>query len=302
MKNFQKNLRKCLPIYEKILEGNQKPKFKINKQLLDKAIQTAEKIMQSCEFCERKCKINRLKDKRGFCKAGKDWRIFGAHTHMGEEIDLIPSGTLFLAGCALRCCYCQNAPESITPELGQIWQDNKIAEWIDNKFSEGCKNVNFVTPDCYVWNILKALKLVKSDIPVVWNSSSYYSEKTANLIKDFVDVYLLDFRYFNNKCAERLSNAPGYVATAQRNHLIANKYGELLIRVLVIPNHIECCAEPILKWIKDNLGEDTRVNIMAQYYPTWQAEKFEDINRRLTAEEYEDVVDYAKRIGLKNLV
>lgn len=293
---------KGLSNYYKILERKEKPKFKQNKKLLDKAIKEAEKIMQSCEFCERKCKVNRLKNELGFCKVGKEWRIFGAHTHMGEEIDLIPSGTLFLAGCTLRCCYCQNAPDSITPESGDIWSDEKVAEWIDKEYEEGCKNVNFVTPDCYVWNILKVLKMVKSDIPVVWNSSSYYSEKTANLIKDFVDVYLLDFRYFNNKCAERLSLAKNYVETAKRNFLIANNYGELLIRVLVIPNHIECDAKFILRWIKDNLGENVRVNIMEQYYPTWHADKFEEINRRLTIEEYEEVVSYAKKIGLKNLV
>lgn len=288
--------------YYRILEGKRKPKFKQNIKLLDKAIGEAEKIMQSCEFCERKCKVNRLKGEKGFCKVGKDWRIFGAHIHLGEEPDLIPSGTLFLAGCTLRCCYCQNAPDSITPEAGDVWRDKEVARWIDNKSKEGCKNVNFVTPDCYVWNILKVLKLVKSDIPVVWNSSSYYSEKTADLIKDFVDVYLLDFRYFNNRCAIKLSSAPNYVEIAKRNFLIADRNGELLIRVLVIPNHIECDAKPILKWIRDNLGESPRVNIMEQYYPVWQAEKFPEIDRRLTSKEFGDVVDYAKKIGLRNLV
>ncbi len=288
--------------YYKIVRGKEKPKFKQNKKLLDKAIKEAEKIMQSCEFCERKCRVNRLRGELGFCKVGKEWRIFGAHTHMGEEIDLIPSGTLFLAGCTLRCCYCQNAPDSITPEAGNSWSDEEVARWIDKKFSEGCKNVNFVTPDCYVWNILKVLKLVKANIPVVWNSSSYYSEKTANLIKDFVDVYLLDFRYFNDRCAIRLSNAPNYAETAKRNFLVAKRNGELLIRVLVIPEHIECDAKPILKWITENLGANTRVNILEQYYPTWHADKFEEINRGLTMEEYEGVVRYAKKTGLRNLV
>lgn len=291
-----------LPNYLKILQGKQKPKFKENKDLLDKAIKEAEKIMESCEFCERKCKVNRLKGQKGFCDVGKEWRIFGAHTHLGEEPELVPSGTLFLAGCTLRCCYCQNAPDSINPEAGDIWDDRQVAEWVDKKYKEGCKNVNFVTPDCYVWNILKVLRLVKTDVPVVWNSSSYYSEKTASLIKNFVDVYLLDFRYFDNKCAEKLSQVKRYVEAAKRNFIIANGNGELLIRVLVIPNHIECDAKPILKWIRDVLGADVRINVMAQYHPTWKAYKFEEIDRKLTREEYEDVVGYAKRIGLKNLV
>ncbi len=294
---------KALTRYYSILEGNARPKFKLLKESkFNEKIKEAYDILKSCELCARACHVDRTKGQLGFCKVGLKWKIFGAHVHLGEEADIIPSATLFLAGCTLRCCYCQNAPDSITPESGDVWSDKEVAKWIDNKSKEGCKNVNFVTPDCYVWNILKVLKLVKGNIPVVWNSSSYYSEKTANLIKDFVDVYLLDFRYFDDKCAEKLSQASKYVEAAKRNFLIANKNGELLIRVLIIPGHIECDAKPILKWIKENLGENTRVNVMEQYYSTWHASKFEEINRRLTIEEYDDVLSYAKRIGLKNLV
>lgn len=157
-------------------------------------------------------------------------------------------------------------------------------------------------PTPYFYNILKCLKLCKANIPVVWNSNSYYSEKTAEILKGIVDIYLLDFRYFNDKCAIKLSATPNYVEIVKRNFLLAKKDSELLVRILVLPNHIECDAKPILKWIKDNLGKWTRVNIMAQYYPTWQAEKFPEINRRLTAEEYKGVISYAKKIGLKNII
>lgn len=281
----------------------QKAKFLIAKEngLLEKKIEEARKIMESCELCERKCRVNRLKGEKGFCMVGKEWRIFGAHTHWGEEPELIPSGTIFLAGCTIRCSYCQNAPQSITPEMGGVWSDREVAEWIDGKAKEGCRNVNFVTPDCYLWNILKVLRLVKSDMPVVWNSSSYYSEKTANLIKDIVDIYLLDFRYFSDKCAKRLSNAPNYPEVAKRNHLIAKRDSDLIIRVLIIPGHIECDAKPILEWIRDNLGPETRVNIMAQYHPWWKAMEYREISRPLTTEEYKEVVEYAEKLGLKNL-
>jgi len=286
--------------YYEILEGKRKPKFITHKDSLEKALSDAKGIMHSCEFCERKCMVDRLEGEKGFCGVGKEWSIFGAHTHLGEEPDLVPSATLFLAGCPLRCCYCQNAPESIMPNMGDIWKDTEVVHWINAKYAEGCKNVNFVTPDCYVWNILKVLSDVKSPIPVVWNSSSYYSEKTALLIKDSVDVYLLDFRYFQNSCAERLSQAPNYADVAKRNLLLANKYGDVLIRVLILPNHIICCTKPILKWIKDKLGSNTRVNIMEQYHPVWKAVR--EIDRRLTPKEYHECVEYAQKIGLKNLV
>jgi len=198
----------------------------------------------------------------------------------------------------MRCVYCQNAPQSVTPELGEVWSDREVARWIDKKYKEGCKNVNFVSPDCYLWNILNVLKMVKTNMPVVWNSNAYYSEYTAELLKDVVDIYLLDFRYFSEQCAKRLSSAPDYPDVAKRNFLIANKDGEMIIRVLVMPNHTECDAKPILKWIRDNIGTGALVNILAQYHPCWKAREYKDINRTLSVDEYREVARYAERIGL----
>lgn len=271
------------------------------KSLLDLKVELASKGLENCWFCERKCGANRKAGKKGFCQAGTDWKIFGAHLHYGEEQELVPSGTIFQSGCNMRCVYCQNAPHSVTPELGEVCTEEKIAEWIDRAYEEGCKNVNFVTPDCYLWNILKALRLVKANIPVVWNTNAYYSEKAAELIKGIVDVYLLDFRYFSDKCAVRLSSAPNYPEVAKRNHLIANKDAEILVRLLLMPNHLDCDAKPVLRWIKENLDPDTRLNILPQYRPCWLSSKFKEIDRPLRLEEYEQMVAYAKNLGLKNL-
>ncbi len=299
-------IEKAYPNYLKILQGKQKPKFQIAKEkgVLDKKIEQTRNILENCELCGRKCKVNRIKGEFGICRASLKWRIFGAHTHLGEEDELIPSATLFMSGCNMRCAYCQNAPDSIIPELGEIWTEKQAAKWIEQKFKEGCKNVNFVggSPTPYLYNILKCLKLCNAPIPVVWNSNSFYSKKTANILKDIVDIYLLDFRYFNDTCAVKLSATPNYISQVKRNFLIAAKDSELLVRLLVLPNHIECDAKPILKWVKDNLGEWTRVNIMGQYRPLWKAAKFSEINSALTADEYIEVINYAKKIGLKNII
>lgn len=299
-------MKASFPNYRKILAGKQKPKFQLAKQtnLLDTKIKQVEQILKNCELCERKCRINRLQGKLGFCKVATDWHIFGAHTHMGEENELIPSATIFMAGCTMRCIYCQNAPESINPELGVKWSEQEGATWIERKFAEGCKNVNFVggEPTPYLYNILKCLQLCKADIPVVWNSNAYYSEKTAEVLRDVVDIYLLDFRYFNDNCAKKLSATTNYVATAKRNFLMAKADSELLIRLLIIPNHIECDAKPILKWIAKNLGKSAKVNIMRQYHPAWHANRLSEIDRVLIAEEYESIVQYAIDLGLNNFI
>lgn len=300
-----KEIYRNLSRYKKILDGKAKAKFLLAKKsgLLDKAVKKAWENMKSCTLCERACKVNRMDGETGVCGVGDEFRIFGAHTHWGEEPELIPSATLFASGCTMRCTYCQNAPASIEYEAGTPWSFEEAAEWVEQKAAEGCKNVNFVggdpTPD--VPFILETLKRVDANIPVVFNSNAYYSAFTANLLSKLVDVYLLDFRYFNDKCGTRLSAAPNYPEVAKRNHLVASRNSELIIRLLVMPNHVECDAKPILKWIKDALGPETRLNILAQYRPMWKAHKHEDINVPLGMEEYREAVDYAKGIGLNNL-
>ena len=297
---------KGLERYCSIVNGKEKAKYLIAKGngTLEKKIEQAEKVLRDCHFCERDCRVDRIKGEVGFCRAGKEWKIFGAHSHYGEEPELVPSATLFAAACTMRCCYCQNAPESISPEMGKDWSNERVAEWIKEKQAAGCRNVNFVggDPAPFIWNILKTLQLCSMNMPVVFNSNSYYSKEAAEILKDVVDVYLLDFRYFRNGCAEKLSAAPGYAEAAKRNFMDASKDSEVLVRLLVMPSHIECCAKPILKWIAGNLGKDTRVNILEQYRPMYKAFMQPEIHKKLTMKEFQNVMRYAAELGLWNLV
>jgi len=300
------NTKKALVRYFKILEGRAKARFLLAKHSgrLTQLSAKAWSGLASCRLCEHGCGVNRLKGKRGFCGVGRQWRIFGAHTHWGEEPELVPSATLFESGCTIRCCYCQNAPASIEYGMGEIWSIQKVARWIEAMAGAGCRNINFVggDPTPYIPHIIKSLGLVKTNVPVIFNSNAYYSRYAAGLLKNIVDVYLLDFRYWSEECSVRLSSAPGYPAAARRNLLAAKEAGEVIIRLLVMPNHIECDAKPILRWIARKLGPDTRVNILAQYRPCWRAEAYPEIARPLSRKEYEKVVRYAKDIGLTNLV
>ena len=118
--------------------------------------------------------------------------------------------------------------------------------------------------------ILKTMKLSKENIPVIWNSNFYMSEDAMKLLDGFVDLYLSDFKYGPSDCAEKLSGVSNYWNIVTRNHLIAKKSGDMIIRHLVLPDHVECCSKPILKWISKNLGNETVVNIMGQYRPVYR--------------------------------
>ena len=157
-------------------------------------------------------------------------------------------------------------------------------------------------PTPWLWNWLETFKHVIKPIPTVWNTNTYYSNETAQLLAGFADIYLLDFKYGNNACAERISSAPNYVEVCQRNHLLAKKFGELIIRVLVLPGHVECCCKPILEWIGDNLGRETRINLMWQYRPEWRASEVPELDRKLNPKEKNCTIEIAESVRLKNYI
>lgn len=270
--------------------------------LLDLKHFIADKLTEKCSFCERKCGVNRRGGERGNCGVAYESRVSTAFEHMGEEPELIPSGTIFFTGCNMHCQHCQNYDISQNPNAGSIWTPQDIANWI--KKEEGrVRNINLVggSPTPNLHNIIAALIISDVRLPIIWNSNFYMSEDAMKLLHGIIDVYLADFKYGKSECAEKLSIVPRYFETVSRNHLLAKKHAELLIRILVLPNHIECCAKPVLKWIKDNLGDGVRVNLMSQYRPCYKAFEIPEISRRLTRDEYRSAVNYAKEIGLWNI-
>jgi putative pyruvate formate lyase activating enzyme len=274
------------------------------KSYLDLKIEIAKRILRKCHFCTRKCRVNRLGGDLGWCRCGSGAVVSSMFEHMGEEPELVPSGTIFTMGCSMRCKHCQNWMISQWFEQGEMYAPEGLAKAIEHMRESGCRNANLVGGDPTPWlaHWLEVFKHVNVNVPVVWNSNSYYSEESARLLSGFVDVYLLDFKYGNDGCAERISEAPNYWEVCTRNHLLGRKYGELLIRVLVLPGHLECCAKPILQWIASNLGTSVRVNVMFQYRPEWRANEVSELKRRLTASEIERAVQLAKEVGLTNFL
>ncbi len=274
------------------------------KSYLDLKIEVAKRILSKCHFCVRRCGVNRLEGELGFCRCGTEINVSSIFEHMGEEPELVPSGTIFTMGCTMRCKHCQNWTISQWIEKGEVFTPKKLAEEVEHSRKSGCRNVNLVggepTPWLEQW--LEVFKNVNLNTPVVWNSNTYYSPETAQLLAGFADVYLLDFKYGPGECAERISEAPKYWDICTYNHLTAKKYGELIIRVLVLPNHLECCTKPILNWVAENLGEDTRVNVMFQYRPEWRAHEIPELRRRLIKNEMETAIKLAKEAGLKNFI
>jgi putative pyruvate formate lyase activating enzyme len=276
-------------------------KFKVNetepkRSLLDLKIEISNRIFRDCIFCERRCHIDRT-EKSGNCKV-KQATIASEFLHLGEESILIPSYTIFFSGCTFHCVFCQNWDISQNC-CGTYIESETLAMKINTRNTQGAKNVNWVggDPTSNLSFILNVLKKTQVNIPQVWNSNMYCSEETFKLLDGLIDVYLTDFKYGNDKCAKRLSKVENYSNIVKRNHKIAQRQAEVIIRHLVLPNHIECCSKPILDWIQKNTPK-VALNIMAQYRPEYNAQYYKDISESLSLDDYYQVIKYAKKLHL----
>ncbi|MBU4031989.1 MAG: radical SAM protein, partial [Candidatus Thermoplasmatota archaeon] len=265
--------------------------------LLDLKIALAGRMMDSCTLCERRCGADRNAGKRGKCNV-LEARITSEFMHYGEEPELVPSYTIFFSGCTFECVYCQNYDISQYASVGEHYPASVVVEMIDRRKS--ARNVNWVggDPTSNLGFILEVLAHSDARLPQVWNSNMYLTPESMKLLDGIVDVYLTDFKYGNNDCARRLSKAERYWEIITRNHRLARQQSEVMIRHLVLPNHVECCSKPVLNWIASNL-ENVRVNIMAQYRPMYQAAEYPEIKGPLGTLEFMEARGHALALGLE---
>jgi putative pyruvate formate lyase activating enzyme len=264
--------------------------------LLDLKIELAERLFQECCFCEHRCMVDRRKTS-GVCGV-QEAHIASEFLHFGEEPVLVPSYTIFFSGCTFQCVFCQNWEISQLPG-GTVIAPERLVQAIEQQKKQGARNVNWVggDPTSNLLYILQVLQQLDTNIPQVWNSNMYCSEETMKLLHGVIDIYLTDFKYGNDACAKRLSQVDGYTAVVKRNHLLASEHAELLIRHLVLPNHVECCSKPIIKYVAEHLPH-ALVNIMGQYRPDYRAYEFKDIARSISFEEVSDVKEFARNLGI----
>ena len=267
--------------------------------LLDLKIELASRIFQECCFCERRCGVNRKKES-GNCRV-KQSCVASEFLHLGEESVLVPSYTVFFSGCTFHCVFCQNWDIS-QQNCGTYIEPLTLVNMIDRRLSQGARNVNWVggDPTPNLMYILKTLKECGNNIPQVWNSNMYCSTETMKLLEGVIDLYLTDFKYGNDNCARRLSKVDNYMTIVKRNHKIAHDNGDMIIRHLVMPNHVDCCSKSIMRLIADNLPNAV-VNIMAQYRPEYQAYDYKDISRPASQDEFLRVKEYANKLKIHEL-
>jgi len=285
-------------------------KKKITKELINEF----RKLLSPCRICPRQCKVDRLKGELGNCKAGLTVKVSSYHQHFGEEPPLVGrhgSGTIFFTHCNLHCIFCQNY-EISQLGLGRETTLEQLAQMMLRLQELGCHNINFVTPTPWAPQIVEALSIAQQkglSVPLVYNCGGYESVETLKLLEGIVDIYMPDIKYANNVYAEKYSSAPQYwdvvKAALKEMHrqvgdlVVKNGVATkgLLIRHLVLPNNI-AGSKKCFEFIRRELSENTVVNPMAQYYPTFKASRFPEIDRRITTREYREALEELEKHGL----
>lgn len=273
-----------------------------------------------CDLCPRKCLVDRKKGEKGICGQTENLKVARAALHFWEEPCIsgdAGSGAVFFSGCPLHCVFCQN--ENIAN--GTVGKDISLERLVDiflELQEKKANNINLVTPGHFVPQIVKALDQARKEgltLPVVYNTSSYETVDTIRMLDGYVDIYLPDFKYMSPVLSKKYSHAPDYAQVAKaaiaemvrqtgkavfvngdEDNLILKG---TIVRHLTLPGCMEDSMQ-ILKYLHETYGDTIYISIMNQFTPLSNLEKYPELNRKITDEEYETLVDYAIEIGIEN--
>lgn len=273
--------------------------------------------MHNCRLCPRQCGADRYTD-TGFCGCGADIRAAKAYLHMWEEPCISGtrgSGTVFFSGCNLKCCFCQNYKIS-HENHGKDISETRLSEIFLELQQQGAHNINLVSPTPYVPQIIAALNICRGqlDIPIVYNTGGYESIETLKMLDGYVNVYLPDFKYYDNALGEKYSGVKNYFETVAA--ALKEMYRQtgscliedgiirqgMIIRHLALPSHRDDSVR-VLEWIAENFPpNDILVSLMSQYTPFYRSSEHKEISRRISTFEYNYILDKAAALGLNGFM
>jgi putative pyruvate formate lyase activating enzyme len=284
---------------------------------LKRRVAKAYARLEACDICARECGVNRRLSTEGAgCRTGEQAIVSSYGPHFGEEDPLVGrggSGTIFFSWCNLRCQYCQNY-EISQGGGGQEVEPEDLARMMLSLQSQGCHNINFVSPSHVVPQILAGLLIAAEAglrLPLVYNTGGYDTLKTLALLDGVVDIYMPDMKYADADAGQRYSKVRNYPlanqAAVKEMHcqvgdLATDEQGVawrgLLVRHLVLPEDLAGTAE-IVRFLRDEISPDTYINVMAQYRPCYRAREYPPLDRSITNQEYAAAVHLAQEAGLR---
>jgi putative pyruvate formate lyase activating enzyme len=274
-------------------------------------------LLRSCRLCPRNCGINRLEGQVGFCQSGALVKVARVSLHQWEEPCISGdkgSGTVFFSECNLKCVFCQN--NSISHKgVGKEISRERLADIFIEQQERGAHNINLVTPTHFVPQIIESIKIARGNglsIPIVYNSNGYENIEAIKALKGYIDIYLPDLKYFEDKYSVKYSKAPDYFKIA--SEAIKEMYSQVgnpeldengmmrkgvIIRHLMLPG-LMFDSKKVMDYIYSTFGDSVYVSLMNQYTPVNNVDKYPEINKPLNPKHYESLIDYCLSLGMKN--
>lgn len=268
--------------------------------LLDLKIELADRQMQACDLCPHHCLVDRAHGDTGYCGVSDHTAVHWEGILHGEEIELVPSHEVFLSGCTMRCAFCYSHEHITRPMSGVVTTPDELARTVRVRREQGAINLNLVggEPTVHIPNILRALRALDEPTPIIWNSNMYATPAAMRLLDGVVDLFLGDIHFGNDRCAWKLGRIPRYLGSITRSFRMAVDSGaSVIIRHLVMPGHLDCCAKNAMIWAKSHFPK-TAFHLMLQYVPDYRATGDPILGRHLTTSEIQAARQMAREIGV----
>jgi putative pyruvate formate lyase activating enzyme len=229
-------------------------------------------LLKRCELCEWRCRVDRTAGRRGPCGLGTKTRILKQYVSVTEEFEVIPALRVYLGGCNLRCRFCDTAPECLDPDRGDLPDPGTYAQQLAGAVERGVKSISVLggEPTLHAHTLLEWAAAAPIRLPLVVNTNLYMTGEVLEALDGAIALYLGDFKFGNDECAQRLAGVSHYSAVVRRNLAWLAGRTPLVVRHLLMPGHLECCLRPVAEWLAANLP-GTRFQLYVGYVPCWQA-------------------------------
>ena len=262
----------------------------------------AHAMLADCRLCAHDCSVNRLAGETGLCHAGANARFFSAQVEVSDELELMPTFSVALSGCDLRCDFCITGKQSWNARAGLGFDAAEMAAWAIAALDSGARTVMVLggEPTIHLPTALEFVSLLPDSAKLIWKTNAHGSPQARELLDGMFDVWLADYKFGNDACARRLAKVSDYVRVVRENLLWANERSELIVRHLLMPGHVECCWRRAAEWLAENLP-GVKVNLRAGFWPAWHARQHGELKNSLSTVENDFAFGLARELGL-NLI
>jgi putative pyruvate formate lyase activating enzyme len=262
----------------------------------------ARAALAECHLCAHHCGVNRLAGELGRCRASSAARAFSAQVEVGDELELIPTFAIALSGCDLRCDFCLTGEASWNPRAGEPLRPEILGWRASTALANGTRTVMLLggEPTIHLPAALEIVAAMPAAAKLVWKTNAHGSAQARQWLDGLFDVWLADYKFGNDRCAERLGGVTNYGAIVRENLLWASQHSELIVRHLLMPGHVECCWRPVGEWLAAELP-GVKVSLRTAFWPAWHARRHPELRRPGPAGERLRAVQAAGELGL-NLI